>query len=329
MKIIRRIEVVRTNISALSSMGIESASAITASLSKTYSDVVLTMIDSLQDLEDLIERKPDLVFLGVMHLLDPQDPSKKIWISPRLEAAGIAHTGSTQASHRLELNKDLAKQHMLDSGIATAPFSILYQGQQYTDQVDELEFPLFLKPLKGGGGQGVDEYSVVRTIHQLRDKILSLHSVHKVDIMIEHYLEGREFSVAIIKQGSTGEYTAMPLELIAPKDIHGERMLSNQVKSLNQEAAIALSNPLEREAISAFALGVFQALGARDYGRIDIRLDAAGVPHFLEANLIPSLISGYGSFPKAYLLNEGVEYDEMIAHIANLGFSRSVSFATR
>lgn len=323
MKTHRRIEVVRSNIISLSSMGIESATAIVASLSQSYTDVVLTMIDTAQDLEDLIERKPDLVFLGMMHLPDPTDSSKKIWMSRRLEAAGIPHTGSTQASHRLELNKDLAKQRMLDMNIATAPFSILFRGQDYTNQADELEFPLFLKPLSGGGGQGVDEYSIVRTIHQLRDKILSLHGFHNVDIMIERYLEGREFSVAIIKQQKSDEYIAMPIELIAPKDIHGERMLSNQVKSLNQEAAIAVLNPLERAAIIAFALSVFKALGARDYGRIDIRLDAAGVPHFLEANLIPSLVSGYGSFPKAYLINEGIEYDEMIANIAVLGFSRT------
>jgi D-alanine-D-alanine ligase len=327
MKIQRRIEVVRSNIRKLSSMGTESATAIVESLSEKYTDVVLTIINTTEDLQHLIARKPDLVFLGMMHLPDPSDPAKKIWMSQHLEAAGIPHTGSTQQAHRLELNKDLAKQRMLDKGIATAPFSILYQGQEYTDQVDELEFPLFLKPLRGGGGQGVDEYSVVRTIHQLRDKILSLHTFHKVDIMIEHYLEGREFSVAIIKQPRSGEYIAMPIELIAPKDIHGERMLSNQVKSLNQEAAIAVLNPLERAAIIAFALSVFKALGARDYGRIDIRLDAAGTPHFLEANLIPSLISGYGSFPKAYLLNEGVEYKEMIANIAALGFSRTHALA--
>jgi len=65
-------------------------------------------------------------------------------------------------------------------------------------------------------------------------------------------------------------------------------------------------------------------LGARDYGRIDIRLDATGTPHFLEANLIPSLISGYGSFPKACVMNIGLEYEPMIMRIANLGLSRNI-----
>jgi len=325
MKTSKRIEVVRSQIISLSSMGTESAEAIVAALSEHYTDVTVTNIASLEDLEELIARKPDLVFLGMMYLPDPADASKKIWMSERLEQAGIVHTGSTHRSHRLELNKDLAKQRILDDGIATAPFSILYRGQEYTDQVDELEFPLFLKPLRGGGGAGVDEYSVVRTIHQLRDKILSLHGHNKVDIMIEHYLEGREFSVAVLRKQNSDELVAMPIELIAPEDVNGERMLSNQVKSLNQEAAIAVINPLEKAALSAFALSVFRALGARDYGRIDIRLNAAGEPHFLEANLIPSLIKGYGSFPKASLLNEGIDHSEMVNNIVSLAFSRPLS----
>jgi D-alanine-D-alanine ligase len=78
-----------------------------------------------------------------------------------------------------------------------------------------------------------------------------------------------------------------------------------------------------KTSISTFALDIFRALGARDYGRIDIRLDGSGIPNFLEANLIPSLITEYGSFPKAYKINQGVDYKEMINNIALLGLSRA------
>ena len=71
------------------------------------------------------------------------------------------------------------------------------------------------------------------------------------------------------------------------------------------------------------ALHVFHALGARDYGRIDIRLDGAGVPHFLEANLMPSILKDYGNFPKACMLNETIGYEESILRIVDLAFERS------
>lgn len=77
--------------------------------------------------------------------------------------------------------------------------------------------------------------------------------------------------------------------------------------------------------MSTLALASFHALGARDYGRIDIRLDSDGVANFLEANLIPSLISGYGSFPKACELNIGLEYEPMIISITELGLIRNLN----
>jgi hypothetical protein len=46
------------------------------------------------------------------------------------------------------------------------------------------------------------------------------------------------------------------------------------------------------------------------------------VPHFLEVNLIPSLIEGYGSFPKAYALNLGLDYETMLTHIVQLALNR-------
>ena len=292
-------------------------------MSEQYSNVILTNVDTAEDLAALIERQPDLVFLGMMYVIDPTDPTKKVWLSEQLEQASIPHTGSTRFSHELERHKDRAKQQVLDHGLATARFRIVTTNQPYTGQDIGLDFPLFVKPTNEGGGKGVDEYSIVRTDEELRAKVAWLQTKYSSNVLIEQYLEGREFSVAVIKDRHSDELTAMPLELIAPKDTNGERMLGHKVKTSNEEQVIGVDNPEERELIKAFAVDVFRALGARDYGRIDIRFDGNGVPHFLEANLIPSLISGYGSFPKAYKLNKGVEYDEMISNIVLLGLSRA------
>jgi D-alanine-D-alanine ligase len=314
---------VRSRTKSLNSLSTKSAQAIVASLSEQYSDVILTNIDTTEDLDALIERKPDLVFLGMMYVIDPTDSSKKVWLSERLEQALIPHTGSTRPSHELERRKDQAKQRIIDHGLATARFRVVNTDQSYEHHDIGIDFPLFVKPASGGGGKGVDEYSIVRTPNQLRDKISSLRTTHNTNVLIEQYLEGREFSVAVIKDQASDKLIAMPLELIAPQDANGARMLGHQVKTSNQEQVIGVDNHEERELINTFALNVFRALGARDYGRIDIRFDSKGVPHFLEANLIPSLISGYGSFPKAYKLNQGVEYDEMISNIVMLGLSRA------
>jgi len=320
MKSTKSIEVVRTSVNGLSSMSNESATTITASLAGLYTDVILTIVNTPEDLSALLKRKPDLVFLGVMSIMDH---GKEVWMSDALESAGISHTGSRRPSHQLEINKDEAKQQVINHNLATAPFQIVNLGEVYGKHNIGLHFPLFVKPLSCGGGKGVDQYSVTRSMKQLNSKISSLQKEYNVNILIENYLEGREFSVAVIRNQDSDTLIAMPLELIAPKDINGDRMLGSIVKSSNEEQAIAINDPTLKDSISKFALDIFEALGARDYGRIDIRLDDSGIPNFLEANLMPSLIQGYGSFPKAYLLNQGVDYKEMINNIALLGLSRA------
>ena len=116
----------------------------------------------------------------------------------------------------------------------------------------------------------------------------------------------------------------MPIELVATPDDNGVRMLSKQVKHNNEEQVSEITDENIKQKVTTLAINAFKALGARDYGRIDIRLDKHGTPHFLEANLIPSLISGYGSFPKACLLNMGLSYEDMMLHITRLGLVRNL-----
>ena len=60
-------------------------------------------------------------------------------------------------------------------------------------------------------------------------------------------------------------------------------------------------------------------LGGKSLGRIDIKMDKYGVPHFMEANLMPGLRKGY--FFRSCVLNLKMSYDEMILNIANTGLS--------
>ncbi|HEY8886678.1 MAG TPA: hypothetical protein VIM31_04245 [Candidatus Microsaccharimonas sp.] len=320
-----RIEVIRSNIKALSSMSLESADAIAETLLKHYSDVTVTNVDTELDLIALIARKPDLAFLGMNFVRTNDELNAKIWVSDMLEKNGIRHTGSGKFSHRLGLNKHLAKQRMIESGLQTSPFQIIRRENEEVINEGKLTFPLFVKPSNKGGGQGIDEFSVVRTVEELRTKVASIHERHHADALVEEFLVGREFSIAVIANHHSQKLTAMPIELVASIDSNGERMLSKIVKSSNAESVIAVTDQIERSRLQAFAINVFHALGARDYGRIDVRFDKFGVPHFLEANLIPSLIDGYGSFPKAYEMNLGLDYETMVMQIVRLALDRSES----
>ena len=321
----KHIEIVRSTKPWLSSMSRVSSDAILAVLSKHYARVGVTVVNDLADLERLVALRPDLVFLGMKFVPGgpaPDRHSPKVWLADYLDGHGIAYTGSDQGAHELELDKQLAKQRVLAAGFSTAPFYVARQDRQLERADLRLRFPLFIKPTDRGGGLGIDSASVANNFHELKAKVQSIAIRLGSDSLVEQYLPGREFSVAILKDEASDEYAAMPLELVAPPDRHGFRLLSGKVKAANSECVIPVTDRAVKAKVTALAMGAFEALGARDYGRIDIRLDQAGNPHFLEANLLPSLISGYGSFPKACALNMQLGYAPMILSIAKLGLAR-------
>lgn len=318
-----RIEVVRSNLKKLSSMSEVSAQAIVATLKKHYTDVVMINIDTSADLDALLERAPDLAFLGLPSVPSDSSPVDDLWISDKLETHGITHTGSTKTAHRLGVNKHLAKLQVMESGLQTSPFSIARIKDRAIVDDNSYVYPLFVKPSNKSGGFGVDKYSVVHNLKQLQSKITMVHELQHTDALVEQYLTGREFTVSVIFNKETGKLVAMPLEIIPTKDSNGDRMLSLEVKSSDVEEVIDVTDLNDRSKLIDFAVSVFKSLGARDYGRIDIRYDKDEIPHFLEANLIPSLIEDYGSFPRAYISNLGLTHEDMLLHLVQLALERS------
>lgn len=302
-------------------MNARSRGAIRDTLAKHYSRVDIAIINTMADLEALVVRRPDVVFLGRNAI--PLG-SGSVWLSHYLEIHSIAHTGSRRAAHKLGLNKHLAKQCLLDAGLATSRYSLVPVGKQYV-QNNGLVFPLFVKPTNRGGGAGIDARSIVHNVAELNAKVAALALDMQADALIEEYLPGREFSVAILRHEQSSELTAMPIELAIEANADGSQLLDSSAKSDNREQISAVDNPELRSSVCKLAIDAFNALGARDFGRVDIRLDAAGVPHFLEINLVPSLIEGYGSFPKACLLNERLGYEDMILTIIRLALERTES----
>ena len=71
--------------------------------------------------------------------------------------------------------------------------------------------------------------------------------------------------------------------------------------------------------LSKLAKDAFKALGGKSLGRIDIKMNHLGVPHFIEANLMPGLQKGY--FYRSCVLNLNMNYDDMILSITNTGLT--------
>jgi D-alanine-D-alanine ligase len=317
------IEIVVSSNHSLSSMSVFSRQAILAVLKTKYRNVRISVVNNQLDLDEVITRKPDLVFLGMKFVptdiaLGITDPNK-VWLTERLDNADISYTGSSREANELEFNKQHAKQRIAQHGLSTAQYLVVPRGSNLIEKEITLRYPLFVKPLDRGGGAGIDDGSLVHHFDQLKARVAVLDNDLRADTLIEEYLPGREFSIGILKNVFTGQYAALPIEIVAPQNQAGDRFLSSAVKSADAETTCPVDDPLLAERIKTLGLQAFHALGATDYGRIDIRLDAHGEPHFLEANLLPSLIDNYGNFPKTCLLNLGLSHQDLIFQLVELG----------
>lgn len=327
-KIDKYIEIVGSSNPRLNAMARDSQLTMHAVLSEKYTRVAMTIVDTMADLEALVAKKPDLVVLGMkLVLLDPTmsyDDSRKVWLSSYLEEHDIIFTGSDTVALALEFDKPIAKQRVIDAGLQSSAYFISTIEAPTFEH--SLTYPLFVKPTNRGDSKGIDEKSVVHSDEELMAKIVSIHGDCASDALIEEYLSGREFSVAVIKQPGSDELLAMPVEITTPADIQGNRFLSAAVKEADSEEVLGVDDPQLVEAVNALAMGVFRALGSRDYGRIDLRLDAHGNPSFIEANLMPGL-SDHGYLFRCLNINERITYEQMILSIVDLGFERRVARA--
>ena len=127
-------------------------------LSKRYKNVSITEINSEEDLEALVKRKPDLVFSGVKYFFFN---NRKIWLNDYLEMFEIPYIASSKAALDNESDKNRAKKIMQKNNIRTADFFITNPGEYLKESSIPIKFPLFIKPVTGGDSRGIDKNSIV------------------------------------------------------------------------------------------------------------------------------------------------------------------------
>ena len=116
-----------------------------------------------------------------------------------LEAFDIPYVFSDPLTMALTLDKAMCKRIVRDCGVPTAEFSVLEKIED-ADKV-ELAYPLFVKPLAEGSGKGINANSKVDDVEALKRTAAYLLQKFRQPVLVEKFLPGREFTVAIIGTG--------------------------------------------------------------------------------------------------------------------------------
>lgn len=301
------------------------AQIISNILSKIYTKVSISIIKTKYDLYDLMKKKPDLVFSGVKYFTfhNHSGENEIIWLNDYLDDHNISYIGSNREALENEYDKSVAKDIMKKSNVNTADFFTSYPGEYKDKGSLPINFPLFIKPITGGDSRGIAQDSIANNFEDFQSKVSSISKNQKSNSLIEAYLSGKEYSVAIIEDHLKNSISAMPVEIVPNSQPKQYSILDFDTKKKDAEQIIAVLSLEIRDKISALAIIAFKALNGRSFGRIDIKMDDFGVPYFIEANFMPGLKKGY--FYRACFLNQNMSYEQMILMIAYNGlFSKKV-----
>lgn len=200
-------------------------------------------------------------------------------IQAAFDLFGIRYTGTGYLSSALAMNKGLAKQLFELNHIPT-PKGCLVQCSDEKISVEQLglRLPCVVKPCSGGSSIGI---SIVRSEKEL-DAALEEAFRWEKELVIEEYVEGREFSVGVVGD------EVLPVIEIAP--IEGFYDYKNKYKAGSAVETCPADLPLEvSDQMRAYAKQVAEVLGLATYSRSDFMLSKDNEIFCLEANTLPGM----------------------------------------
>jgi D-alanine-D-alanine ligase len=248
-------------------------------------------------------------------------------IAAYLELLQVPYTGNGPQALYLAQDKSIAKKIFDFHRIKTPDFAISYKGR--TEHSHDIEFPLIVKPVSEDGSIGIDSGSVVDSVKELMERIHYIHEEFDSPALIEEFIEGREIYAAIFGNDNPDVLPLIELDLSKlPKGT--PRIACQEVKFDHETEAykVTKSAPVEdldeetTKKLQDTGLAAWRALGLRDYGRIDMRLNKKGEVYVIEANPNPWL-SSVAEFTMA-ARKGGYSYTEMIDKMIGLAQARSL-----
>ena len=251
----------------------------------------------------LVETGPDLVFI-MLHGKGGEDGV----IQGFLETMNLSYSGSNVLSSALAMEKIKSKLIWQRLGLNTAEFLQLTSASDWQSILDQLGTAV-VKPVNGGSSLGI---AIVSDADSLK-KQYEIATQYDPDVMAEQYIEGKEFSIAVL-----GE------QLLPAIQLHTSRQFFDfDAKYVDKGTNIIcppdLSENKLRE-LDELALKAYQSLDCEGLARVDVMQDKQGKFFLLEVNTVPGMTSH--SFVPMAANHAGMDFDELLLQILGCELSK-------
>src|SRR5579884_1868042 len=223
--------------------------------------------------------RPDLVFNMAEGL---HGQNREALVPAICEYLNIPYTGSDPLTLGLSLHKARTKELLAYRGVPTAPFACVATPAELDGVA--LPFPVFVKPVAEGSSKGVFVNNLCHTPEELRERVLFLLERYAEPVLVETYLPGPEFTVAILGNGAEAsclpviglDFSALPAGAPPVYGYEAKWVWDRPDAPLPIfQCPARVPEPRYRE-IERTALDAYHALGCRDWCRVDLRVDRSG-----------------------------------------------------
>jgi D-alanine-D-alanine ligase len=305
---------------------LETIEAIKNALAQKYE--VIPIEANEHAFQSLQEEKPDIVFNIAEGM---RGVSREAHIPAMLEFLHIPYTGSDPLTLSLCLDKVRCKEILSYHRIPTPRFKVLTSAN-CNGSTKFLRYPLLVKPCHEGSSKGIYNNSLVYDAQELSSKVKSIFKGYHQPALAEEFLEGREFTVALMGNGK--DIRVLPIiELNFDQlPLNANRIYSFEAKwiwdtvdsplklficpaEIDEELEILIKNT---------AIRAYRIMRCRDWCRIDIRLDSYRTPCILELNPLPGILprpENNSCFPKAAQA-AGMNYNQLILTVLHIACRR-------
>jgi D-alanine-D-alanine ligase len=288
----------------------------------------LAVDDAVQPLiDELTKEQPELVFNLAESFRGKSALESNV--AALLNLLDLRYTGSSPAGLILAGDKTLTKKVLAFHGIQSAKFATMYRGQ--VDWSGDIKFPLLVKPPQEDASLGITQKSVVNDVKELLDVISSTQQEYQSSVLVEEFIDGREFYVGVIGNSKVEALPIIELDFSKfpaglPKIASWEAKWGDdgdekgaQFEGTKSIFPTDLSEELTNK-IQQVAIDSFQALRLRDYARVDLRVTAAEEVYVIEAN--PNCYLEQNSEFARSAQKAGLEYPALISRIVELASAR-------
>ena len=265
-------------------VSLESGRCVAEAMQQAGLDVVTSDIRP-DDMQILDRTDIDIFFLALHGEFGEDGQLQRVF-----EDRGLVYTGSGPEASRLAFDKMASKRLFARAGV-NVPGVVEFTGDmkaaELERQLQGLGERFVVKPIRQGSSVGVSIVNGRAEAVAAAQRVLGEFG----DCMVESFIQGRELTVGVL-----GRQVLPIIEIRSQTAFYDYQ--AKYVDDRTQYLFDTIEDRAVQARIQSAALACFDALGCRDFARVDFILTGDGTPYALEVNTIPGFTS-HSLLPKA------------------------------